>query len=310
MITSVALNPALDKIYFVDNFEPGKMFRVQDMVKSAGGKGVNVARVVRMMGESVRLIGFKGGEAGNWLESEIKKIGICTGFVEVSGETRTNNNIIDRARDNETEVLESGPFISGEDMERFMTVYKEALADSKVVVLSGGLPQGVPANYYKTLIEEAKPFDVPVILDTGGEALSEGIKAKPHVIKPNLRELSNLVKKELRDTEEILEVLGKINDEGIDIAMVSMGDKGAILSMKDSCIRVKVPHIDAVNTIGSGDAMVAGFAMGLAKKKPPKECLKLAAACGMSNARFLEIGVVNKNEVEVLKDRVEIEKIF
>ncbi|RXE58889.1 1-phosphofructokinase family hexose kinase [Acetivibrio mesophilus] len=310
MITSVALNPALDKIYFVDNFEPGKMYRVREMVKSAGGKGVNVARVSRMMGESIRLIGFKGGEAGNWLELQLKKLGVCTGFVEVCGETRTNNNIIDRERDNETEVLELGPFISGEDMERFMTVYKEALADSKVVVLSGGLPQGVPANYYETLIEAAKPFGVPVILDTGGEALSEGIKAKPHVIKPNLRELSNLVQKELKDMGEILEVLRRINADGVDIAMVSMGEQGAILSTKDSCIRVKVPSVAVVNTIGSGDAMVAGFATGLARSETLEECLRLAAACGMSNARFLEIGVVDKNEVETQKGRVEIERIF
>ncbi|HOM02844.1 MAG TPA: 1-phosphofructokinase family hexose kinase [Acetivibrio sp.] len=310
MITSVALNPALDKIYFVDNFEPGKMYRVREMVKSAGGKGVNVARVACMIGENVRLIGFKGGEAGNWLESQLKKLGVCTRFVEVCGETRTNNNIIDRVRDNETEVLEPGPFISGEDMERFIAVYKEVLADSKVVVLSGGLPQGVPANYYKTLIEAAKPFNIPVILDTGGEALKEGIKAKPHVIKPNLRELSSLAQKELSDVEEIVEVLREINAGGIDIAIVSMGEKGAILSTKDSCIRVKVPPIDTVNTIGSGDAMVAGFAAGLARKKPPEECIRLASACGMSNARFLEIGVVDKNEVEAQKGSVMIEKIF
>lgn len=310
MITSVALNPALDKIYFVDNFEPGKMYRVQEMVKSAGGKGVNVARVAGILGENTRLIGFKAGDAGKWLESQIRKLAVCTEFVEVHGETRTNNNVIDRARANETEVLEIGPFISIRDMERFMTVYKKALEDSKVVVLSGGLPQGVPTDYYRTLIEVAKSFDVPVILDTSGEALSEGIKAKPHIIKPNLRELGNLARKELRDIGEILEVLRGINARGIDVAIVSMGREGAILCTKDLGIRVKVPPLAVVNTIGSGDAMVAGLAVGIARKKAPEESLKLAAACGMSNARFLEIGIVDKNEVEAQKDRVEIERMF
>lgn len=309
MITSVALNPAVDKIYFVDNFEPGRMYRVRQMVKTAGGKGVNVARVARMLGENVRLTGFKGGETGNWLESQLKKLGVVTRFVEVSGETRTNNNIIDRVRDSETEVLEPGPFISGEDMEKFMEVYKEALSDSKVVVLSGGLPQGVPACCYKALIEEAKNFNIPVILDSGGDALKEGIKAKPNVIKPNLRELGSLIQKEIRDMDEIVEALKEINADGIDISMVSMGDKGAVLCTKDLCLRVKVPHVETVNTIGSGDAMVAGFAAGLARDKTMEECLRLAAACGVSNARFLEIGVVDKNEVEIQKNRVEIERI-
>jgi len=150
-----------------------------------------------MLGENVRLTGFKGGETGNWLESQLKKLGVVTRFVEVSGETRTNNNIIDRVRDSETEVLEPGPFISGEDMEKFMEVYKEALSDSKVVVLSGGLPQGVPACCYKALIEEAKNFNIPVILDSGGDALKEGIKAKwisGVYLNCTLRPISRLIK--------------------------------------------------------------------------------------------------------------------
>jgi len=113
-----------------------------------------------------------------------------------------------------------------------MEVYKEALSDSKVVVLSGGLPQGVPACCYKALIEEAKNFNIPVILDSGGDALKEGIKAKPNVIKPNLRELGSLIQKELRDMDEIVEALKEINADGIDISMVSMGDKELFCARK------------------------------------------------------------------------------
>jgi len=113
-------------------------------------------RGCRMLGENVRLTGFKGGETGNWLESQLKKLGVVTRFVEVSGETRTNNNIIDRVRDSETEVLEPGPFISGEDMEKFMEVYKEALSDSKVVVLSGGLPRECLHAVIRLLLKRQK----------------------------------------------------------------------------------------------------------------------------------------------------------
>lgn len=307
MIATVALNPALDKIYFVDEFEAGKMYRVREMIESAGGKGVNVARVTKTLGEDTAAIGFKGGAAGNWIETQLKKLGVRTRFVEVQGETRTNNNIIDRSRKTETEILETGPIISSIDMGRFLQIYKETLEYSKVVILSGGLPQGIPVDYYKTLIEVAKLYKLPVILDASGEALSEGMKAKPHMIKPNLRELENLAKRKLTKTGDIIEVCREIVISGIEVVTVSMGEEGAILVSDNICIRAIAPTVTAVNSIGSGDAMVAGFAVGLVENKSPEECLKLAMACGVSNTQFVEIGVVDKDNVEVQLDNIEIE---
>ena len=266
MITTVALNPALDKIYFVDGFEAGKMYRVREMIESAGGKGVNVARVAKTLGEDTVAIGFKGGAAGSWIEAQLKKLGVRTRFVEVKGETRTNNNIIDRNRNTETEILEMGPIISSVDMGRFLQIYKETLEYSKGVVLSGGLPQGIPVDYYKTLIEVAKLYKLPIILDASGEALSEGMKAKPYMIKPNLRELENLAKRNLTKTSDILEVCREIISLGIEVVTVSMGKEGAILVSDNKCIRAKAPAVTAINSIGSGDAMVAGLAVGLVEK--------------------------------------------
>lgn len=310
MITTVVLNPALDKIYFVDDFEPGKMYRVQETIKSAGGKGVNVARVAKILGEDTTTIGFKGGDTGNWIETQLINLGVCTAFVEVEGETRTNNNIIDRVKNTETEVLELGPVITGDDMGKFLAVYKDALKSTKVVVLSGGLPQGMPMDYYKTLIEVANSYDVPVILDASGEVLREGMKAKPYMIKPNLRELGNLVQRELTGGSDVLAACRDIVSTGVEIVVVSMGDRGAILVTKGIAVRVKVPVVNVVNTIGSGDAMVAGFAAGLAGGKEPEESLRLAAACGVSNAGFVEIGIVDKQKVDELKDNMEIERLM
>ena len=114
MITAVVLSPAIDKIYFIDNFRSGGLFRVNSVIKSAGGKGINVARVSSILGEKVKAIGFKAGDSGEWLESKLTDIGVETRFIHVDGESRTNNNIVDRSRNMETEILESGPNIQEE----------------------------------------------------------------------------------------------------------------------------------------------------------------------------------------------------
>ncbi|MFZ5986530.1 MAG: 1-phosphofructokinase [Bacillota bacterium] len=306
MITTVVLNPAIDKIYFVDDFQVGKMFRVSETVRSAGGKGINVARVANILGEKVSSIGFKGGEAGSWLQAQLIKQGVCTGFIEVEGESRTNNNIIDKVNKTETEVLEAGPYITPKDIDRFLAVYEEVLKNTKVLVCTGGLPQGVPEDIYKTLIDMARLHDVITILDASGKVLEEGMKARPYVIKPNLRELGSLAGKELKDIDDILKVSRGIAAAGIEVVTVSMGDRGALMVTRDTCLWARVPAVDIVNTIGSGDSMVAGFAAGLSRGYSLKETLKLAAACSVSNTQFVEIGVVDKTAVSELENKIEI----
>ena len=307
MITAVTLNPALDKVYFIEDFQVGEMYRVGQMVESAGGKGVNVARIVKTLGIDSTAIGFKGGAVGNWIEAQLKTLGVYTGFVEVLGETRTNNNIIDKSKKTETEILELGPIIDGKDMGKFLQIYKKALEISKIVILSGGLPQGVPIDYYRTLIEMANLCGLPVILDASGEALSEGIKAKPYMIKPNIRELEYLLHREFTDTTDIVAACRDIVGDGVGVIMVSMGERGAFLIGDNICKGARMPKVNAINSIGSGDAMIAGFAVGLIEKRKLEDCFRLGVSCGASNAQFMEIGVIDREWVKDQMDRVVIE---
>ncbi|NLD46056.1 MAG: 1-phosphofructokinase family hexose kinase, partial [Clostridiaceae bacterium] len=203
MITTIVLNPAVDKIYFVDNFEAGGLYRIDDTLISAGGKGINVARVARILGESVAALGFKAGQTGTWLENQLLMLGVETDLIEVEGESRTNNNIIDRTRNTETEVLEVGPSIFPENLDRFIEIYERKLKTSDLVILSGGLPQRVSCDIYRTMIEIARPYGVKTILDASGEVLRLGMEARPYMIKPNLRELCTLVNRELKDIGDI-----------------------------------------------------------------------------------------------------------
>ncbi|WP_010245476.1 1-phosphofructokinase [Acetivibrio cellulolyticus] len=309
MITTVVLNPAVDKIYFVDNFQAGSMFRVKETIRSAGGKGINVSRVITALGGDVLSIGFKGGHTGEWLVQQLKKLGAVTDFIEVDGESRTNNNIIDKVNGTETEVLETGPLVTDGALQELISVYDKALQNTKVVVCSGGLPAGVGNDIYKTLILKAKKHDIKVILDSSGEVLKHGIEAKPYMIKPNLRELGSLVNRELKDMSDILEACRDIQREGVEIVLASLGEKGAILVSKDGSFRAYVPHVEVANTIGCGDSMVAGIATALSQGLGMEEALRLGSACGANNAQYAEIGVVKREEVYKLIKEVRIESI-
>ncbi|TYQ18097.1 UNVERIFIED_CONTAM: 1-phosphofructokinase/tagatose 6-phosphate kinase [Acetivibrio alkalicellulosi] len=309
MITTVALNPAVDKIYFIEDFKVGKMFRTDQIIKSAGGKGINVARVCKILGERVLVIGFKAGYTGDWIEKELVSIGVDVNFVKVEGEIRTNNNIIDKKNKTETEVLEIGHKTKLDDINRFLTVFDGILKQTKVLVLSGGLPQGCPNDFYKVLIEKAKFKNTLVILDTSGEFLIEGIKAKPDMIKPNLRELSTIVNKQLTEIDDIVKVCKDIVRSGIAVVTVSMGDKGALLVTKEETLFAKVPSINAVNTIGSGDSLVAAFAVGFQRGYNIDEAFKFAMACGVNNTQYIQVGKVNKTEVIELEKQIVIERL-
>lgn len=306
MITSIVLNPAVDKIYFVDGFEPGKLYRVGNVVKSAGGKGINVARVASILGEDVSTIGFKGGETGDWLEAKLRELHVNTEFIPVESDSRTNNNIIDRVNRTETEVLETGPLITSADVAVFLELYKNKLKQTKILVCSGGLPNGIPADFYRTLIEMARPYAIKVILDASNEVLEEGIKAKPYMVKPNLRELSEYVDRQLSGVEDVIGACEDILSMGVDIVVASLGKDGAVLAAKDMILHAKVPEVDAVNTIGSGDSMVAGFAAALTRGYPPEEMFKLGMACATVNTLFMEIGYIEKDLVEKYKNLIDI----
>lgn len=311
MITVVALNPAVDKTFFIDGFEAGGHYRVRgNIVKSAGGKGINVSRVASILGEKVTTVGFRAGETGRWLESELKSMGTDVKLINVEGESRTTINIIDKSRKLETEVIEPGPFISGHDFDGFLDIYKKLLHKTKILICTGGLPEGIPSNIYRTLIEMAKPFGIITLLDAVDDVLAEGIKAKPSMIKPNLRELLDYTGKELDSIDDIMNSCRNIESEGVGTTVASLGREGALLVGNNLCLYSKAPVVDAVNTIGCGDSMIAGFAVGYLRGYTISESLKLAMACAVSNTQFMEVGMVSLEMVAKYMNQINIEKLY
>lgn len=309
MITVLSLSPAVDKIYLIDNFCAGGLYRVNNCLQSPGGKGINVARVSKLLGSKVSVLGFKAGSNGQWLEDSLSEIGAETHFVTVDGQSRTNNNIVDKVNNRETEILEEGPTISQSAWELFHEEFCKQIKNTKVLVCSGGLPKGLGNEIYAQLIEEAKKYDVKTILDASGEVLKLGIIAKPYLIKPNLRELSIFFDTQFTSETQIVNSCKEIISGGVKAVVTSLGEQGAMLVTEHSAYKAYPVEVDVVNTIGSGDSMVAGISNGMADGLSLEESFRLGCASATSNTEFLEIGIINGERVKQLKQKIIIKKI-
>jgi tagatose 6-phosphate kinase len=292
MITTVTLNTAIDKTYYLESFQIGQVSRVKTMRSVAGGKGINVARVIQQLGYKSFITGFAGGHNGQFIRHALDKQSLEHAFVEVSGESRVNLNIIPSDTGTSTEILESGPLIEESEITQFLKVLEAAAKRSKVVVLSGSLPPGVPVQFYSTLIDICQQQGALAILDTSGQALKEGLHAKPYMIKPNEDELKAITGQEITKEADLLNIIRDIMELGIVCVAVSLGAKGSIVGFKGLIYRVQIPAIEAINPVGSGDSYTAGFAIGLENDLSIEECLKMAAAGGTANAVSEQAGDV------------------
>ena len=238
MITTVTLNPAIDKTITTSRLLPGQVNRSESVKNIAGGKGINVTKVLRQYGNSVCALGFLGGYTGRFIEEYVKGLGAESAFTEIAGKTRTSTNVL--SQDGYvTEILEPGPVITEEEKEQFLQTYRKKIAGSEFVVLSGSAPKGLPTDIYAQLVALADKQQIRSVLDTSGELLVRGVKAKPFLIKPNCKELEYLTGRRLRELSEIKEAALQLVSEGIAHVLVSMGEKGILYAAEGRCLFAK-----------------------------------------------------------------------
>jgi tagatose 6-phosphate kinase len=309
MITTVTLNAAIDKTYYLPQFQLGTVSRVKQMLAVPGGKGINVARVIHQLGERVLTTGFIGGSNGQFIKSELQKLGIDYDFVDIQGESRLCLNIIDESDQSSTEILEPGPTIQIKDIEAIKERVRKLSQKSKVITFSGSVPNGTPNDVYAELIQIAKSEGAKVLLDTSGDALVKAIKAQPFLIKPNEHEVEIIIGRKIERESDLYNSILQLLQSGIECVVVSLGGKGSVVGYKGELHRITAPQISAVNTVGCGDSFVAGMAYGVAKGRTIMECLRLATAVGSANALTVQAGFVRKEDVESLLPLVEIETI-
>ena len=308
MILAITMNPAIDKVYAIDDFEINRVFRPKAMTATAGGKGLNVARVAHILGEPVMATGFLGGSTGQFIHKQIEEMGLIDRFVSIQGETRICINIMDEKNTTSTEVLEPGPTISQEECDLFLEQYEKMLDSCDVVTASGSLPKGVAVDFYNMLIGIAKERGKKFILDTSGDYFKHGIQAKPYMIKPNKEEFEKAMGS-LRTLNDYDVALMKLKEQGIELPVITLGKDGCIAALEDGIYRFFAPSIKVLNTVGSGDSFVAGCAVSLCRGKGAMEVVKMGMACGMANTQFFQTGMVSVELVDKFFNMIEIEKL-
>ncbi|SDC68019.1 tagatose 6-phosphate kinase [Paenibacillus sp. UNCCL117] len=307
MIVTVTLNAAIDKTYYVNHLEKGRVTRADRVLAEPGGKGINVARVIAQLGRPVLATGFAGGSNGEFIRRGLDKQGIRHDFVPVNGESRLCLNMME-ADGSSTELLEPGPVISDEEMSAFRAKLLKLAEEANLFVFSGSLPAGVPKSFYAELLTDIHQAGAKALLDTSGEALIRGIEAGPYAIKPNEEELAAIEGRSFETEAAILEAMRGLGNRTACI-QVSRGSEGSLALYEGLAYRVKPPVIEAVNTVGCGDAYMAGTAIGLHEGLPYADILRLATAAAAANALNDRAGHVDAGVVEALREQVQIEVI-
>ncbi len=305
MITVITLNPSVDRSYEVDDFQLEKVQRAKSIIATAGGKGLNVARVIKSLGGSACCMGFLGGHTGDFIRQEVLAHGLTAHFTTIAGTSRTCLNI--RNKDGcSTELIESGPVIAPSEVEAFEGALDAALADTKILVAAGSLPPGVPVACYAGIAAICKQRSIKFILDSSGEALRASLVQQPFLIKPNEEELAALSGMRVETEVEAFAASSKVLEMGAENVCVSLGKKGMMLNGSMGRFVVHIPTVKVQNTVGCGDSLVGGLAYALEQKWNVFEMLKFANACGISNALHAGVGIIDQSQVECFSGQVTV----
>ncbi|MFD1990292.1 1-phosphofructokinase family hexose kinase [Paenibacillus nicotianae] len=285
MITTVTLNAAVDKTYYMDSFATHQVNRVRRVLTEPGGKGNNVAKIIKLLGGEVTASGCIGGDNGQLIDRLLQTREISTDFVIASGESRICLNLIDESsQHSSTELLEPGLTISSSQWIAIKQKIQQIAQLSTIIVFSGSLPQGVAANGYAELIEIVQQAGVHAFLDTSGVAFTDSIQARPYFIKPNQQELEQWTNTSLTTDQQYIDAAWLLVDRGIEKVCITRGSQGSIAIINKQVYQVISPSIQAINTVGCGDAFVAGMAFATSRQYDPVQQLKLASAVATANA--------------------------
>ena len=309
MIGTVTLNTAIDKRYIINRLSMGDVNRVRECMYTAGGKGINVSRVARLAGERVMATGFVGGHAGEYILQEIERQGIEPFFVRTKGESRSCINLFDCESHRQTELLEPGEFVTQEEQARLLEHVDTMASQCEVIVISGSAPRGVNPDLYSQIIRLTGRKGKKALLDTSGEMLRLSLQARPFLIKPNSDEIKTLTGISPGTESEVIREAVRLHHMGVEIVAVSLGGDGAVIACNNGTYRVRVPKVDPVNTVGCGDSMMAGFAVGLARGYTTQEMIRYACAVSVANALQEQTGFIDTKDVDRIFPGIAIELI-
>lgn len=309
MITAVCLNPAIDRTVSVPALTPGGLNRVTASRSDAGGKGVNVAVTLARLGEEAACLCFLPRENGRLIEEKLAAEGVEGAGVALEGAVRTNLKVLDASKSEITEINESGAPAGPAQLGDMAALIGTYAARSDYLVLSGSLPPGCPASFYREVMERIAPLPCRVVLDADAGRLREGLKAKPFLIKPNLHELSELTGEALDGLADIDRAARALVEGGVGVVAVSMGGDGAFITDGETALFAPRVAVEARSTVGAGDAMIAGLTAGLRRALPLEETFRLAVACATASVMSEGTGLIDRESVLSLIPRVAVTRL-
>lgn len=309
MIATITLNPCLDRSITVHGLKVDEINRWTSARLYAGGKGIAVSRAIHEMGGRTMAYGFIGGSDGRQVEILLDEEGVPYSFTPIEQETRTNFIITDTKTSRQTRIDAPGPHISKKELERFFRKMRQIYPISDLIVAGGSIPPGVPVNIYYDIVMEAKGFGVRSILDSEGQWLEEGIKAKPYLIKPNVREAEELLKVELPTEEAIINAALNLVEMDIEVVVISRGKDGIIAATKERIFIAVPPSVKVRSAVGAGDCTIAGLALKLAKREPLIEACRLAVAMGTAAVLTPGTELCHRADVEDLLPQIKVWEI-
>lgn len=310
VVLTVTMNPALDKTVQVSQVKLGGLNRIGDVRMDAGGKGINVAKVLRSFGIEAEAWGIAGGRQGQVLRDCLEQAGVSFSLQEGPGETRMNMKVVDSANLLTTEFNEPGIRLDSDQLRLFKEKFSDRLDGVRYVVLGGSLPPGTPADYYGTLIEAAHRKQIPVLLDADGDAFARGADAGPFAIKPNLHEWEQYCGCTFTGDRELRESAVQVmRDKGITIVHISLGAEGSLLVHEKGAFRTRPYPIRPASTVGAGDSMVAAMVYGLVQGLPLERIARLSSAAGTVTAALPGTQVCSLAEMLRQESNVELTKL-
>jgi 6-phosphofructokinase 2 len=307
MIYTITLDPALERTLDVEEFIYDDVNHIIGEERQAGGKGIDVSRVVKELGGYSVALGFVGGYNGREVEGRAINEGLVCDFTQTSGETRTDIMINQRKKTMQTLLSAAMSPVNPIEVNAFYSRIKDIPPESYVVMV-GPIPEGLNQTFWAQLITVLKDKRIKVVLDADNEALKRGVEAGPFVVKPNIHELSRLVDKTVREIEEIIEQAEPLL-ERVEHIVISMGARGAVGMSKNERIHVTPPKVNVKSSLGAGDALIGGLVFALNEGADFRDALKLGVSCGTASTLNLGYASCLREDIYEIQKQILIKKI-
>jgi 1-phosphofructokinase/tagatose 6-phosphate kinase len=312
VIVTVTLNAALDRTLTVPNFQRGQRHRASQGLMLAGGKGINIARALKLLGAPVVATGLVGGRTGIRIVEELTGEAILNDFVRIDNESRTSTAVVDPTAPTYTEINEWGPAVRPEELEMLLEKLTYLAQGADAVVFAGSLPRDVDEAFYEEAIRAINRQGVTTVLDSEGQPLRLGVQSEPYLVSPNQNEAEGLVGQEFNEDEDFILGLEAIAERGARNVLITQ-ESGCFALLRQERTahryRVRAPSIEPVSAVGSGDVLLAAFLAAYLKGESPENALRAAVATGTASTLEVGAGRFDQREADRLASAVEVSEL-